>query len=183
MSGVVCGSMARTVMSFASRGSWFKCKCTCAVCHSDVGANYVECSQWKSWVHKRRSSISNWLVAYPVYTCPGCDGKDCPIDSTPVTEVAVDCTMLDVEAIFCYLRDMLWPFGGCDSVTDSRFCVAWREFRKLLAVLITWHLSLKGCGKMCLACARSSMLHGNETWGQDTSDLQQLHWNDRAMIH
>ena len=123
MPGVVCGSMARTVMNFASRGSWCKCKCTCAVCHSHVGVNYVECSQWKSWVHKRRSSISNWLVSYPIYTCPGCNGKGCPIDSTPVTEVALDCAMLDVEDIFATYVTCCDPLGAVTVLLTADF--AW----------------------------------------------------------
>jgi hypothetical protein len=53
----------------------------CAVCRSGVGENSIQCSQCNLWVHKK---------------C-----------SRPVTDVDVDGTLLDVEASFCYLGDML----------------------------------------------------------------------------
>ena len=52
-----------------------------------------------------------------------------------MTEVDVDGTMLDVEATFYYLGDMLYSGGDCDSATAARCCVAWGKFRKLLPIL------------------------------------------------
>ena len=65
-----------------------------------------------------------------------------------MTEVDVSSTMLDVEATFCYLGDMLCPGGGCDSVIAARFCVVWRKFRKPLPVLTSRHLSPRIRGKV-----------------------------------
>ena len=48
--------------------------------------------------------------------------------------------MLDVEATFCYLGDMLCSGEGCDSAIAARVCVAWGQFEKLLPVLTTRHL-------------------------------------------
>ena len=44
------------------------------------------------------------------------------------------------------------------------------------------HISFKIQGKVFTACIRSTMLHGSETWAPNTSDLQWLRRNDRAMI-
>ena len=65
-----------------------------------------------------------------------------------VTEVDVNSTMLDVEATFCYLGDMLRSSWGCDSAIAARCCVAWGKFRKLLPVLTSRHLSPRVCDKV-----------------------------------
>ena len=44
------------------------------------------------------------------------------------------------------------------------------------------HISFRIRGKVDSSCVRSRMLHGNETWGPNVSDLQRLKRNDRAMI-
>ena len=59
-----------------------------------------------------------------------------------LTEVDVDVAMLDVEATFWYLRDMLSSGGGWDSAIAARCCVGWGKFRKALPILTTRHLSL-----------------------------------------
>ena len=82
-----------------------------------------------------------------------------PINGPTVTEVDVDRTMLDVEATFCYLGDMLCSDGGYDSAIAAKCCVARGKFRKLLPVLTSRHLSPRIHG------VRSAMLHGSETWG------------------
>ena len=54
--------------------------------------------------------------------------------------------------------------------------------RKFLPVLSTRQLSPKIHGKVYEACVCSAMLHGSETWGPNSPELQRLHRNDRAMI-
>ena len=122
------------------------------------------------------------LVADPNYICPRCKDESWPIDGRIMTEVDVDGTMLDVEATFCYLGDMLCSGGGCDSAITARCCVTWGKFRKLLPVLTTRHLSPRIRGKVYEACVHSAMLHGSETWGPKKTELQRLRRNDRAMI-
>ena len=65
--------------------------------------------------------------------------------------------MLDVEATFCYLGDMLCSGGACDSAIAARCCVARGKFRKLLPVLTTRHLSPRICDKVFEACVRSAI--------------------------
>ena len=157
-------------------------KYPCAVCRSGVGNNSIECSQCKMWVHKKCSGIARPLVADPDYICPRCSGMARPIDGRPVTQVDVNGTMLDVDATFCYLGDMLCAGGGCDSAIVARCCAAWGKFRKLLPILTSKHLPPKVRGKVYTACVRSVMLHGSETWGTNTSDMERLQRNDRCMV-
>ena len=158
-------------------------KYPCAVCCSGVGRNSILCSQCMLWLHKTCSGITKLLIKYPIYICPRCKGESQPINGWTVTEVDVDSTMLDVEATFCYLGDILCSCGGCDSAIAVRCCVAWGEFRKLLPDLTSRQLSPKIRGKVYVACICSAMLHANKTWGPKEHELRQLHCNDRAMIH
>ena len=89
-----------------------------------------------------------------------------------MTQVDVEGTNLDVEATFCYLVDMLCFSEGGDGACG--------KFRKLLPVLTSRHLSPKVWDKEYTACVCSALLHGNETWGPNTS--KRLHYNDRTMI-
>ena len=142
----------------------------CAVCCSGVGKNSIQCSQCMLWVHQKCSGLKR-VVADPNYVCRRCKGEARPIDGRTVTEVDINGTMLDVEATFCYLGDMLCSGGGCDSAIAARCCAAWGKFRKLLPVLTTRHLSPKIRGKVYEACVRSAMLHGSETWGPNNREL------------
>ena len=158
-------------------------KYPCDVCFNSVCRNSILCSQCMLWIHKTRSGITKWLVEDPNYICPRCKGESWSIDSQTVTEVDVDGTMIGVEATFCYLGDMLCSSGGCDSAVAAWCCVAWGKFMKLLPVLTSRHLSPRIHGKVYVACFHSAMLHSSKTWGPKQCELQQLHRNDRAMIH
>ena len=143
-------------------------------------SNAIKCSLCKLWVHKRCSSISGRMVANPNYVCPKCCGQTRPTDGRPVTQVDVDGTLLDVEASFCYLGDMLSACGGCSFAIITRCCTAWGKFKKLLPILTSKHKSLTVRGKVFDACVRCALLHGSETWAPTAPDLQQLHRNDRS---
>ena len=105
-----------------------------------------------------------------------------PIDGRPVTQVDVDGTLLDVEASFCYLVDMLSAGGGCSLAIITRCCTAWGKFKKLLPILTSKHISLTVRGMVFDPCVRSALLHGSKTWAPTAPDLQQLCQNDRSMI-
>ena len=83
-------------------------------------ANSISCSQCKLWVHKKCSVIKGRLNVNPDYVCPRCLDQAHPIDGRPVTQVDVDGTLLDVEASFCYLGDMLCAGGGCALAIATR---------------------------------------------------------------
>ena len=114
--------------------------------------------------------------------CTRCLDQARPIDGRPITKVEVDSTLLDVEASFCYLGNMLSAGGGFALAIAKRCSTAWGKFRKLLPILTSKHVSPLTCGKVLSACIRSSLLHGIETWTPTAPDLQRLRRNDRAMI-
>ena len=149
----------------------------CAVCPSGVGGKSISCSQCKSWVHKKCSGIKGRLNV-----CPICLDQARPIDGRPIIQVEVDGTLLDVEASFCYLGDMLSAGGGCALAIATRCSTAWGKFRKLLPILTSKHVSPLTHGKVFSACIRSALKHGSETWAPTALDLQRLQRNDRAMI-
>ena len=80
-------------------------KYPCAVSSSDVGNNFIQYSQCMMWVHKKCIGITKPLVDITYYICCRCEGE--ATNGWTVTHVDVDGTMIDVEATFCYLSDML----------------------------------------------------------------------------
>ena len=110
------------------------------------------------------SDIKGRLNATPDYVCPRCLDQARPIDGRPITQVEVDGRLLDVEASFCYLGDMLSAGGGCTLAIATRCSTAWGKFRKLLPILTSRHVSPLTCGKVFSAFICSALLHGSETW-------------------
>ena len=64
-----------------------------------------------------------------------------PIDGRPITQVEVDGTLLEVEANFCYLGDMLSAGEGCALAIATICSTAWGKFRKLFPILTSKHVS------------------------------------------
>ena len=56
------------------------------------------------------------------------------------------------------------------------------DFRELLPVLTSRHLSYKTRVHVYSSCVHSAMLHASETWPLTKTNLQRLQRNDRAMI-
>ena len=98
-----------------------------------------------------------------------------------VTQVDVDGTLLDVEASFCYLGDMLSAGGGCSlAIYITRCCTAWGKFKKLLPILTSKHISLTVSGKVFDAFVHSALSHGSKTWAPTAPDLQRLRQINRG---
>ena len=86
----------------------------------------------------------------------------------------------------CYLGDMLSAAGGCELSTTTCVKTAWKNFKELLPVFSSCHLSFKTRGSLYSSCVWSAMLHASETWpltkpnlpsaaewrGNDQTDLQ-----------
>ena len=104
--------------------------------------------------------------------CPICLEQARPIDGRPITQVDVYGTLLDVEASFCYLCDMLCTGGGCALAIATRYSSAWGKFRKLLLILTSKRVSPLTCGNVFSACVRSAILHGSETWAPTAPDYR-----------
>ena len=80
------------------------------------------------------------------------------------------------------MDDTQYYSGGCELSTTTRVKTAWKQFRDLLPVLSSCHLSFKTRGRVYSSCVRSAMLHASETWPLTKPNLQFLQQNDRAMI-
>ena len=104
------------------------------------------------WVHKLCSGITKWLVEDLNYICPRCKGGPRSIDDRTVTEVDVDGTMIDFEATFYNLGDILCSGGGCCSA------ICWQMIYG--PTLTSRHLSPRIPGNVSKAWIRSAMLHG-----------------------
>ena len=120
-------------------------KYPCVVCHEGVGKSSIRWLQCKLRVHKKCNVIDELTNSRPKLRHG--------IDGGLMIQVDRNGTKLDVEATFCYLGDMLYSSGGCDSAIAARCHVAWRKFTKLLLVVINRHFSPKMRGKVCVACA------------------------------
>ena len=77
-----------------------------------------------SWVHKLCSGITKRLVEDLNYICPSCKGRPRSINDRTVTEVDVEGTMIDFEATFYNLGDILCSGGGCGSAIAGRWYMA-----------------------------------------------------------
>lgn len=108
-------------------------KLLCAVGHSGVGVNLIGCFQYKLWVQKKCSSIP-WLVTDQNNICPRCRGKAALL----MEDTQVDVALLDVEASFCYLQNMLCAGSG-SKLPIATIWLAQGKFWKLLSVLTTKH--------------------------------------------
>ena len=118
---------------------------------------YIICKGTLTWnmshTEKAYSGITKRPVEDPNYICPRCKGESQPIDGQTVTEGDVNCTMLDVEATFCYL----WRYA----------VLRWGPWLCQM---------LCGLGKVqeTLACPNLQIPLTQDTW-QGVRDLHSLH--------
>jgi len=87
-----------------------------------------------------------------------------------------------MHKLYAHAVFMFSAGGGCGHAIAARCCAAWGGFGKLLPVLASEHISFGTRGKVFIACVRSAMLRGSETWAPGASDLLRLRRDDRAMI-
>ena len=127
----------------------------CAVCHTGVGSNSI-CNGCKHWVHKKCSGLKG-LAKAPDYRYTWCQGTACPLVGRPHREVQVETDKLEVEASFCYLRDMLSAAGGCELSTTTCVKTAWKKFKEL-PIVSSRYLSFR------THCVYSSCADGNAPW-------------------
>ena len=146
-------------------------RCTSLLCLHRPWESLRSCTKEGPMVGLKEpwGGITRWLVEDPNFNCLRCKGESRPIDGGTVTEVDVDGTMLDVEATFCYLGDILCSSGSCDSAVAARCFVAWGKFRPILTFR---HISPKIHGELYVACVQAAMLHGSELWGPKEPMLQ-----------
>ena len=86
-------------------------------------------------------------------------GNARPIEGRPQNEVQVGPDKLEVVASFCYLGDLLSAGGGCEITVTTHVKTALKEFRELLPVVTSHHLSYKTHGHVYSSCVRSAGSH------------------------
>ena len=165
--------------------AWTSCRVQVSfhgwLCHSGMGSNSILCNGCKHYVHKKCSGLKH-LIKDSDYRCTRCQGTARPLDSRLQRKVQVGPDQLEVVASFCYLGDMLSTVGGCELSTTTHVKTTWKNFKELLPVLSSCHLSFKTCVRVYSSCVQSPMLHASETWPLTKANLQCLQRNDRAMI-
>ena len=77
---------------------------------------------------------------------------------------------------------MLSAAGGCKLSTTTRVKTAWKNFKELIPVLSSRHLSFKTCGSVYSSCVRNAKLNASETRPLTKPSLKRLQQNDKAMI-
>ena len=123
------GSMQISMLRFYMKKTKFLVSCIgsstlmLSVIHVVVSATTPSSAHCASSGFTRHSAIIKLLMADTNYICLVRDGNVRPIDGRSVTEVDIDGTMLDVEATFCYLGDMLCCRGGSDSIVVACCCL------------------------------------------------------------
>ena len=83
---------------------------------------------------------------------------------------------------FCYLGDMLDGGGGENSASVARVRCAWGKFRELSGILTRKEVSLRLNGKVYVACARSAMVYGSETWAMTVELSNRLERTEMRMV-
>ena len=83
---------------------------------------------------------------------------------------------------FCYLGDMINGDGGASLASVVRVRCAWKKFMELAGNLASKDISLKLKGKVYLACVRSAMVYGCETWGMTVEQMTRFERKEMRMI-
>ena len=117
-----------------------------------MGSNSIFCNGCKHWVLKKCSGLKH-LAKDPDHRCTQCQETAYPLDGRPHREVQVETDKLEVEASFCYQRDMLSTACGCELSTTICVKTAWKKFKELLQILFSHHLSFRTRGRVYSSCA------------------------------
>jgi len=114
------------------------------------------------------------------FICRGCVN---PVTDTGRTSVDISGDAnLELVDKFCYLGDMLSVDGDADAAVDTRIRSGWNKFRQLVPLLTNKDISLTVRGRLYSSCARSSMLHGSETWPIGKENEVALQKADMRMV-
>ena len=167
----------------------------CAVCRKGVGCNAIMCGECESWVHKKCSGIKGKLPKVAKgFRCRRCrEGKsgseevgegDGLYGSEEERDEMGMGEGLKVEVVrqFCYLGDVIEAEGGIEGAVAARISYGWRKFRLLKEILTMRRLSLKLRGKLYVACVRSVILYGSETWAVKVDQVRKLERVEMRMV-
>lgn len=155
-------------------------KWPCAVCKRGVGANSINCTVCKQWVHKRCSGLTGSLNV-DGFECRRCvnGGERGEVKK----EMEIDCDgKVECVSKFCYLGDMLGSGGGAEEASRARVRCAWAKFRELSPILTERGASLKVKGKLYSTYVQCGLMYGSETWAMKVEDMQRLERTENMMI-
>ena len=157
-------------------------KWPCAVCRAGVGANSINCSACKQWVHKKCSGLTGSLNVAG-FVCSRCvhGGVREIVEVRRAMEIDGDGKVERVGK-FCYLGDMIGSGGGAEEASRARVRCAWAKFRELSPILTARGASLKMKGKLYSMYVQSVMMYGSETWAMKVGDMQRLERAEKMMI-
>ena len=77
---------------------------------------------------------------------------------------------------------MISASGGVEAAVNARIRSVWRKFRELLPPLTSKGTPLRLKGKLYVACVRSVMLYGSETWVIKKEDERMCELNEMRMV-
>mgnify|MGYP007071599789 CR=1 FL=1 len=159
-------------------------KWPCSICGKGVGSNSIRCIGCSGWVHKRCSGVKGLLArAEDTFMCKVCeraeDGEDSDVNESMDLGNGVH---LENVRKFCYLGDMLNGGGGANSASVARVRCAWGKFKELSGILTRKEVSLKLKGKVYMACVRSAMVYGSETWAMTVELSNRLERTEMRMV-
>ena len=159
-------------------------KYPCGVCGKGVGANSIQCTSCKAWIHKRCSGIKGILTQVHQYRCVKCKSGEDPAGVPVMMRQMSLGNGQDLECVeeFCYLGDMIGAGGGAGEAARARVRCAWSKFRELAPVLTSRGASLKVKGKVYRTCVQRVMVYGSETWPMKVEDVQRLERTERMMV-
>ena len=157
-------------------GNW-----PCAVCGRGVGVNSIRCTQCEDWVHARCSGVGGPLAGREAdYVCPPCLGVRVVDDLPEFVELAGE--RLECVREFRYLGDVISADGRVVASSVARVRSGWKCFGMLRALLTKRALSLRVKGRLYVACVRSAMLYGTETWPVLQDDVDRLKRAEMRMV-
>jgi len=110
-------------------------KWPCATCLKSVGANSIKCKEFKQWVHKRCSGITEALKGVVGFKCDVCRGKVISLGVHPETLSIDGVGIFEWVNKFSYVGDMIGVGGGCEKASRARLRGARCKFRELAPIL------------------------------------------------
>jgi len=144
----------------------------CGVCSKGVGSNSLQCNGCQNWVHKKCSGLKGSMSKVVN-----------PVTSAGRTSVDIGASAkLELVDKFCYLGDMHSVDGDADAAVEARIRIGWNKFRQLVPLLTNKDVSLIMTGRLYSSCARSSMLHGSETWPVRKENMVALQRAEMRMV-
>ena len=151
----------------------------CGVHEKTVCVNSIHCTTCGYWVHKRCSGVQGSLVRVAQsIVCKVCRGGGRKAaDEFHFEDVKLECVNK-----FAYLGDILNDTGGVEQAVAARVRAAWLMFRELCEILCTRGASLRMKGNVYMACVRSVLTYGAETWAMKAGVFQRLQTTERRML-